>query len=190
MSPITHALAGWAVACSTPLSRRERGLITLAGIIPDLDGFGILVDFVSRHFARPTDFWGTYHHILGHNLSFALVYSAVAFALSTRRWVTAGLVVISFHLHLIGDVLGARGPDGDQWPIPYLIPFSDSVQWVWSGQWPLNAWPNFLITGALVVFTFYIAWRKGISPLEFLSSRANHKLVQALRARFGNPVSE
>ncbi len=27
------------------------------------------------------------------------------------------LVLFSFHLHLLGDLVGARGPDGDQWPI-------------------------------------------------------------------------
>ena len=190
MSPVTHALVGWAVACSVPLNRHERGLVTLAAIIPDLDGVGILVDFVSRHSGSPTDFRGTDHHTLGHNLSIGVICAVVVFMLSQRRWITTALVVVSFHLHLIGDVLGARGPDGDQWPIPCLFPFTDSIQWVWSGQWPLNAWPNFLITGGFLVFTLYIAWRDGISPLALVSATGNQKLVQALRARFGDPAGE
>ena len=48
MSPITHFLAGWAVAHTAELNPRERMLVTVAGIIPDLDGFGIVVDFATR----------------------------------------------------------------------------------------------------------------------------------------------
>ena len=59
--------------------------------------------------------------------------------LPTHPWLTALLVFISFHLHLLCDLIGARGPDGDQWPIPYLKPFSNSVQLAWHGQWALNA---------------------------------------------------
>jgi hypothetical protein len=46
----------------------------------------------------------------------------------------------------IGDLVGSRGPAGYQWPIPYLLPFSNSWHWTWKGQWALNAWPNILIT--------------------------------------------
>ena len=184
MNPITHALLGWSVACLTPLNQRERGFVTLAGVIPDFDGMGVIFDVLSRSTKNPTDYWGTYHHVLGHNLTCAILVSGVVFIFSSRRWITASLALLSFHLHLLGDVLGARGPDGDQWPIPYLLPFSDSIQWVWSGQWPLNAWPNFVITGVLLIVTFYVAWKKGISPLEFISAKANHKFVQTLRSRF------
>ena len=45
---------------------------------------------------------------------------------------------------------GARGPDGEPWPIPYLVPFSPTPRLVWSGQWALNAWPNVLLTAALI----------------------------------------
>jgi len=190
VNPITHGLIGWSIACSVPLNHRERGFITLASVIPDLDGLGVLIDFAYRHTQRPTDFWGTYHHLLGHNLTFAIVVSLVALLFSTHRWRTSGLVFLSFHLHLLGDVLGGRGPDGDSWPIPYLAPFTDSVQWVWAGQWALNAWPNFLITSALLIFSLYTAWCKGISPLEFISPKNHRRLVLALRSRFGDPVSK
>ncbi|MGC2741840.1 MAG: metal-dependent hydrolase [Candidatus Angelobacter sp.] len=83
---------------------------------------------------------------------------------------TAFLVFISFHLHLLCDLIGARGPDGDQWPIPYLKPFSNAIHLTWHGQWALNAWQNFLITGIFLLATFWIAWRYGNSPLELVSS--------------------
>ena len=82
----------------------------------------------------------------------------------TRPWLTAFLVFISFHLHLLCDLIGARGPDGDQWPIPYLKPFSNALQLTWHGQWALNAWQNFVITGLLLVATFWLAWKYGSSP--------------------------
>ncbi len=102
---------------------------------------------------------------------------------------TALLVFISFHLHLLCDLIGARGPDGDQWPIPYLKPFSNSVQLAWHGQWALNGWQNFVITGFFLVATFWIAWRYSASPLELVSQPANRALTQTLRQRF-SPSSE
>ena len=83
---------------------------------------------------------------------------------------------------------GARGPDGYQWPIPYLLPWSRAWEWTWSGQWALNAWPNFAITGALLVATFYLAWRRGFSPLELLSLKLDQAFVAALHARFPRRV--
>jgi hypothetical protein len=101
----------------------------------------------------------------------------------SHPWLTAFLVFISFHLHLLCDLIGARGPDGDQWPIPYLKPFSNSVQLAWHGQWALNAWQNFAITGFLLLATFWIAVKYGSSPVELVSETWNGKFVQALRAR-------
>jgi inner membrane protein len=97
---------------------------------------------------------------------------------------TAFLVFISFHLHLLCDLIGARGPDGDQWPIPYLQPLSNALQLTWHGQWALNAWQNFVITGFLLLATFWIAWKQGNSPLELVSESANRSFTEALRDRF------
>ena len=68
--------------------------------------------------------------------------------------------------------------------MPYLAPFSDAWQLVWSGQWALNAWPNFAITIGALAATLYLAWRRGFSPLEILSRRADAGLVTAIRRRF------
>jgi len=102
----------------------------------------------------------------------------------SHPWLTALLVFVSFHLHLLCDLIGARGPDGDQWPIPYLKPFSNAVQLTWHGQWALNAWQNFVITGLLLLATFWIAWKYASSPLELVSQPANRALTQTLRQRF------
>jgi hypothetical protein len=186
MHPVTHLLAGWMVANSAELNRRERAAVALAGVVPDLDGLGAPVEALTKDWERPLLWFSDYHHLL-HNITFAAAVAAVSFAVATRRWKTAALAFLSFHLHLLGDLVGARGPDGHQWPLPYLLPFSDAWQLTWSGQWALNAWPNFALTGILLAMTFYLAWRRGFSPLEIVSTRADRAFVEALRRRFPRP---
>lgn len=185
MNPIEHLLISWAVAEATPLERRDRAIVTLAGLAPDLDAFGMLPELATRGTAHELYWWTDYHHILGHNIAFAAVCTAVAALLARARTRTAILACLTFHLHLLGDVIGARGPDGFQWPIPYLLPFSNAWQWSWDGQWALNAWQNFAITIPLLLFALWTAWRRGESPVEIFSARANEALVATLRARFG-----
>jgi inner membrane protein len=188
MSPVSHLLVGWLTANTVQLDRRERLLITVSGIIPDLDGLGIIADWLTRNSATPLQWWGKYHHLLGHNIGFALLAAVLCFLVAKQRKLTTLLfVLISFHLHLLCDVLGARGPDGYQWPIPYLLPFSASWQLTWAGQWALNAWQNMLITAAALATTCYLAWKKGYSPLELLSSKVDNGFVATLRSRFGEP---
>ena len=186
---MTHFLVGWMVA-NVPrgIGRRERAAIALAGAAPDLDGLGAIAEVATRNSAHPLTWFSDYHHML-HNLLFALVVATVALAVARqRRWLTAGLALLSFHLHLLGDIVGARGPDGYGWPVPYLSPFSHWT-WTWSGQWPLNGWQNFAITGVCLALTFYLAWRRGYSPLEIVSPKADAALVGALRARFPLPAA-
>jgi len=185
MNPITHLLIGWATANTTELDRRSRALVTLAGVAPDLDGLGVIPEVLTRHTSHPLPWFSEYHHMLGHNLAFAAIVTALSARLArTSRWKTALLAVISFHLHLLCDVLGARSPDGYQWPVPYLLPFSQHGQWAWRGQWALNAWPNFAITGAFLLWTFWYAWHAGRSPIEMVSPKADAEFVAALRQRF------
>ncbi len=66
MNPITHPPVGWGLASSAPLDRRERAYVTLAGVVPDFNGLGIIVDVATWSSAAATELWGTYHHVLGH----------------------------------------------------------------------------------------------------------------------------
>jgi hypothetical protein len=170
-----------------PLNNRERAAVAIAGVAPDLDGLGAIVEVGTRNNENPLLWFSEYHHHLGHNLGAALVVMALAFIIAENRMITAVLAGVSFHLHLLGDLIGGRGPDGYEWPIPYLVPFSDSWQLTWSGQWALNAWPNFLVTGVVLWFTMYFAWKNGHSPVEMMSRKANATFVQTLRNRFGDP---
>jgi inner membrane protein len=185
MSPITHFLMGWGVANSdTSLSKPERALVTWASVIPDVDGFGIFAEILTKNSAHPLHWWSDYHHILAHNLGFAVLVSVVAAMWAEQKLKTATLVFLSFHLHLLADLMGARGPDGDQWPIPYFLPFFRGLNLTWSHQWALNAWPNIVITFGLIATALWLARRRGFSFLEIFSKQADGVLVNALRTRF------
>jgi inner membrane protein len=207
MSPVTHFFAGWLLASVSPtgrpttLTRREKALVVAAAVAPDIDGIGIIPELLTRNTSHPLLWFSQYHHSL-HTLAFALFCTLAAYIIAgpmadftfgpviqgrrlpSHPWLTAFLVFISFHLHLLCDLIGARGPDGEQWPIPYLKPFSNAPQLTWHGQWPLNAWQNFAITGFFLLATFWIAWRYAASPLELVSQQANQALTQTLRHRF------
>lgn len=183
MSPVTHFFTGWVLANCAELNRKDRALVTLACVIPDVDGLGIIPEVLTRNSAHPLLWFTLYHHSL-HNLTFAVFVAALVFAVATRKWITGLLALVSFHLHLFEDVLGSRGPDGYQWPIPYLLPFSSSLQFAWRGEWGLNAWPNVAITIVLLFTTLWLAWRRGFSPLEMISAKADATVVAALRQRF------
>jgi inner membrane protein len=184
MSPVTHFLTGWVLANCVTLERRDRAIVSFACVAPDIDGLGIIPELLTRNSSHPLLWFTLYHHSL-HTLAFSLAVAAFAFAVARQRWKTGPLALVSFHLHLFEDVLGSRGPDGYQWPIPYLAPFSSALQLAWRGQWGLNAWPNVALTILLLVITLWLAWRNGFSPLEMISTKADSLFVAALRRRFG-----
>jgi hypothetical protein len=187
MHPVSHLLIGWVLANGAGLDKRDRMLVTVAGVVPDLDGLGVIGDLLTDGTRHPLYLYDTYHHVLMHNLGFGLLLTLLAALLARRKLTATGLVILSFHLHLLGDIVGSRGPDGYQWPIPYLLPFSDTWQLTWSHQWGLKAWPNVSISLVLLAITLYWTWKRGRSPLEMLSTKGDAALVQTLRVRFGDP---
>jgi hypothetical protein len=184
MNPISHLLTGWVVANTADLTVRDRALVTLAGVVPDIDGLGVVAEILTEHTTSPLLWYSKYHHVLGHNLGFGMLLTAAVILLGIRRWMTAFLALVVFHLHLFGDLVGSRGPDDYQWPIPYLSPFSDRWKLIWTGQWGLNAWPNVLITTLLLAAAIYIAWKKGCTPLEMVSKRTDAAFVSILRRKY------
>lgn len=189
MIPPTHFLISWAIAVETTQSRRDRALVALAGVIPDIDGFGYPVEnWITANWDDPVLWFSDYHHVLCHNIGFASLVTGLA-AIVTRRWKVACLVAVTFHLHLLCDVMGSRGIDNYQWPVPYLEPFSDRWQWTWDGQWELSSWPNRLIAVFFLGLTLWQAWDRGWSPLEVVSPRANDGFVTILRKWFPRRAS-
>ena len=189
MNPASHFLIGWTVANSVDIPRRDRALVALSGILPDIDGIGIMAELLTENTKSPLIWYSKYHHVLGHNLMVGLILAVAVFMLSVRRWMSAFLALLVFHLHLLGDIAGSRGPDGYQWPIPYFFPFSHDWKLTWDGQWQLNAWPNILVSLLMLALTLYIAWKRGRSPLEMISRQADTALVAGLHKRFGEPTA-
>jgi hypothetical protein len=63
-----------------------------------------------------------YHHVFAHNVFFCLILTAFVYIISKKKVLSAFLVLLSFHIHLLGDLLSGRGPDGTIWTISYLYP--------------------------------------------------------------------
>ncbi len=180
MTPPAHFLAAWLTANCGGSNRRDRAIITAAGILPDLDGIGYPIDWVAEKLGCASHLYD-YHHIFCHNIGFALLTAIAAFLAATRKWKTALLALGAFHLHLLMDLAGSRGPQGDQWPIPYLLPFSRAWQLAVPWQWPLDSWQNKAIGVALLLAVIVLAWWRGFSPFEIVSRRMDAACVGMLR---------
>ena len=183
MSPVTHFLAGWVGFERLLPARRDKALVVLAGLAPDLDGLGIVVDFATRVLGLPeTDYYQAYHRLYGHGLPAALLISAIAGVLGERRREVALWAFVSVHLHFLCDLLGSRGSDpGDIWGIWYFAPFSLAIEIAWPGQWPLVGWQNLAITAVLLAVVLLRAAAAGYSPVRLLSGRIDAAFVATLR---------
>jgi len=184
MSPITHFLASWIVAAKTTDNPRDCRLVTLAGLAPDLDGLGLVMDVV-KNAANGTQsyyYYQQYHHSLLHGIAGAAVIAVVFGALARQRWRVFVFALFAFHLHLLCDLLGSRGPEaGDLWPIFYFGPFSNHPMWLWRGQWKLDGWQNQIISVALLAWSFRLALVCGNSFVGVLNQRADTVFVSTLR---------
>ena len=186
VNPITHLLASWTLADNVVSDRRDRNLITWAGVLPDLDGLGVVAD-VGHKLLAGNDSWhyGDYHHQLLHGLPGAVVLPALLALRGVERLKVFAFGFVAVHLHLLCDLVGSRGPTAvDIWPVWYLAPFSDRPVLLWQGQWPLNAWPNVVFTLALLAYAFWAAVARGYCPVGLFSAKADVVVVQTLRTRW------
>ncbi|MDX2009711.1 MAG: metal-dependent hydrolase [Myxococcaceae bacterium] len=170
MNPIVHAELAWLVGARLS-ARRDRVLVTLAGVVPDLDGLTLLAG---------EEAYGTYHHVLTHGLLSASLCAAGLALLAERKAVVGALAFVTFHLHLVCDLAGS----GPGWPIWYWWPF-DLHQTMWDGQWNLASWQNSVIGLAATLAVLACALPLGRTAVELFSRRADEAVVKTLRARFG-----
>ena len=140
----------------------------------DLDGLGIL--FGER-------FYWSYHHVLGHNLLFATVFSVAFGLISKRRLKVPLLSLVLFHLHFILDYYGS----GPGWSIEYFWPFSRRG-WRHAEAWPFYSWQNIGTFFALLAWTLVIALRQGRTPIEWPLPAMDHKFVAWLRSKVRWPA--
>jgi inner membrane protein len=183
MSPGTHFLASWIIAAKTTNNPRDCGLVTLAGILPDLDGLGLLADVASKAvWHRPTVFYEQYHHYLLHGAFGGLLIAALAAYFARQHWRVALLALLLFHLHLFCDFVGSRGPaPEDLWPIFYFGPFDKEPMWIWKGQWRLDGWRNQIISAALLAWALWLATELGHSFIGVFNRRVDETFVGVLR---------
>ena len=186
MSPETHLFASWIVAAKTTRCSRDCTLVTLAGILPDADGLGLIVDIARRSLGyRNRAYYQDYHHVLLHGIFGAVLIATMLACFARERWRVAILAMIVVHLHILCDLAGSRGPEpGDLWPIYYLGPFRLRPMWVWKGQWALDAWPNHLINVVLFTWALGLAARLGHSFVGVFSHRADAVFTGVLRKWF------
>lgn len=183
---MTHLLVGWTIAEAFTTDRRERIWISLAGVFPDLDGLGVVVDIANRALGQPEMYlFEKWHHVFLHGLPGAVVFVVVAMLFGMRGFRPLAWGFVSFHLHLLCDLVGSRGPTpGEIWAIEYLSPISHALTMQWTFQWALNAWPNQMLTLGLIVWALGRGIRNGATPVSIFSERADSEVVAALRARW------
>jgi inner membrane protein len=187
VNPLTHLLASWIIAAKTTDNLRDRRLVSLAGVVPDLDGLGIVVDYAKGAYKSGNFYYyPQYHHMLSHGLPAAVVCSIVMTALANRRWRVLWLSFLTFHLHLLCDLVGSRGPGKeDIWPIFYLEPLRQHPMWFFRHQWPLDGWQNWVITMTLFAWALCLAVKMGDSFVGVINHRFDRVFVGVLQKWHG-----
>jgi len=185
MSPLTHLIGSWLVAVATTDDPRDRKLVTWAGVLPDADGLGVIPDVVGSWISGKECtfyYYQTYHHLLMHGWPAAIVVS-ITFALyAQQRQRVLLLCLLTFHLHLLCDLVGSRGPPpADLWPICYSEPLFRHPIWFWKHQWKLDGWQNQSIFIMLFLTSLWVATKKGFSFVEVVSSRTDKIFVGVLQ---------
>lgn len=109
MSPGSHLLFSLISTIEILKDRRERSIVALSGVAPDLDGLGIVAD----KFTGTTDFYFKYHHLLGHSILSAFVIAITAFLIAKSQKIAVfSLASVMVYIHILFDVIGSKGPDG------------------------------------------------------------------------------
>ena len=164
MNPIVHGMLAWIIAVLFVRELRDRRLVVVAGVIPDIDAILLLVS---------EDLFYQYHHTLGHSFVFGIPL-ALLFCAHAKNRVRVLLGSLgTFSVHLIADYFGSN------WPIPLLYPLSD-IELTSAGYISYQTMYgviNPLVTGIAFILIFIIIWSKERSPFEFLSASLDRKLV-------------
>lgn len=175
-----HLFLSYLLPWRMRLERRDRVLVTLAGLAPDVDAPVLL--------ALGRDAFVEHHHDFTHHLAGAVVAAGAAFLLGRRKRAVAALAAAAWCGHLFLDMVGA----GDRHPgepfaytLPLLRPFSARAFEPFPFAWPLASWQNGVVMAGAVVLMVRLALVEGRTVLEAFSPHADRAVVTALRRRFG-----
>lgn len=171
MTPITHGLISW--VSTYPLrDRKDRILVTTAGLIPDIDGVGAIISI---------DYYSKYHHILAHNIFFGIIISIIALLISKQKKLTAFLALLSFHLHLICDLFGS----GAGWGVQYFWPINNiNFEFKAPFQWELDSWQNLVVTAICIAIIIFISLKKNRTILEVINVKMDMTVVSVFKKWF------
>jgi membrane-bound metal-dependent hydrolase YbcI (DUF457 family) len=164
-------MIGWMV--SSPLrTKKERLVVTLASILPDIDGAGILISL---------DHYGRYHHIFGHNIFTGLIFAVISSMLFKEKLKIFLLSFMAFNTHVVGDLLGS----GAAWGIPYLWPINKTIyDFSPPFQWELDSWQNLVATALCIIGIIIIGLKKNRTIIELFSTKADGEVVAVLHKWF------
>lgn len=164
MPPLTHALTGWCIGNLVVRDPRQRFACIVLSVIPDVDGLGILAS---------ASYYQRYHHILAHNLAFAILSSLVAYFWTKGGHRVFAAYLLVFHLHLLMDLFGS----GPGWGLAYFWPFS--MHYFESKYaWSFNGWQNYATLTVLLLWTIGILYRNRRTPFEFIAPRFDALLLR------------
>jgi hypothetical protein len=162
MTPVIHLIAAWLIAMAFAIELKERRIVVLAGIIPDIDAVFILFDF---------DAYIKYHHTFGHSYVFGIPFVFITpflFLDNLKSKLKVSLIaLLGFTSHLVLDIIGS------DWPVSLFYPmFSEGyciTPWVSNEiiYWVIN--PVFAII--IVSLMALVIFKKESSPIEFISQK-------------------
>jgi membrane-bound metal-dependent hydrolase YbcI (DUF457 family) len=176
----THAGLGWVIGMAAPTSdRRLRIWCTAAAILPDVDALAML--------AGP-DNYTKYHHTFGHNIFTGMICVAAAAwyfrNASNRAWLAAiALVAICFASHILTDMKLSG------WELHLLWPVNKVRGFEFHPNLQLGHPVNFVLVSVFMIVPWALAPWKGVSPLEIISPRLDHLVLNLFRKRNRNCAS-
>jgi hypothetical protein len=163
MAPQQHLVLSWVLSNLNYEKRRDRIVATICGVIPDVDGLGIIIDKILGD--------GSYYYYFLWHL------------ICRRKLLPTLVATLTYITHLFFDFVGSGGPDGEIWPMYPFWPFSKyemSVSW----QWSLNDWKNTVIAAVFILIMIIIAAKKNRSCIEVVSSRLDRYCIDTARHLF------
>lgn len=168
----THIMSGWCLANVVPgLTARERLFCIIAATAADLDGLSILFG--------QNAYWD-YHHVVCHNLPFALLISTTFAIFSIHRFRAFFVYLAAAHLHLLLDYFGS----GPGWPIHYGWPLFHNV-WHNPDAWEFSSWQNRVAALVFLIGVLVIAVVCKRTPVELLTPDLDRRFVVRLRRGLG-----
>ena len=182
MSPLAHLLGSWTIGAHLTDNSRDCRLVALAGILPDADGMGLIVDLFNHATGHKSLYYSHYHHYLLHGALGAFLIAGLLTLFARHRWRVLILCLFVFHLHLLCDFVGSRGPSPEElWPVVYYGPFAKDPMWIWKGQWRLDAWPLRWATAVLFFYSTWLGAAKGYSFVGVINRRADEIYLAVIR---------